>query len=73
MSAVYHPDDWASVYNPAFNAVVTYVKANPGKTLEEIATALTLPYEAVYAVCVAAGFVILPNASGELHWHAQRN
>ena len=73
MSAVYHKDDWDKIYNPAFNNVVTYVKANPAKTLEAIATALTLPYEVVYAVCVAAGFVILPNTSGELHWHAQRN
>ena len=73
MSAVYHRDDWDKLYNPLYNAVVAYVTANPGKSIDEIATAVTAPYEVVYAACVAAGFIILPNASGELHWQDQRN
>ena len=73
MSAVYHPDTFRDLMAQKADAIISYVKDNPGKSLDAIATALALPYEAVYAVCVAAGFVILPNASGELHWHAQRN
>ena len=73
MSAVYHRNDWNKAYNPAFNNVVAYVTANPGKSLDAIATALALTYEVVYAACLAAGFVILPNTSGEVQWHAQRN
>ena len=72
MSAVYHRTDWEKVYNPAFNAIVAYVKGNPEKTVEEIATAQSVPYEVAYAVCLAAGFVILPNAAGEIHWPGPR-
>ena len=72
MSAIYHRSDCENVYNPAFNMVVDYVKANPGADLAAIATATRQPYQVVYAVCVAAGFIILPNAAGELHWHASQ-
>ena len=71
MSAVYHQDAWDAVYNESFEAVTAYVVANPGKDLAEIATACGVAYEVAYAICQAAGFVILPNASGELHWHTK--
>ena len=69
MSAVYTKAQFDSLYNAAFNAVTAYVEANPGKSIDEIATATTQPYEVVYQICVNARMVVLPNTSGELHWN----
>ena len=71
MSAVYTPQDFNDLYNASFNAVITYVAANPGKSLEEIVTATGQKYELVYQICCSADMVILPNAGGELHWHGK--
>lgn len=70
MSAVYTQEEFIRLYNAAFDAVSSYVSSNPGKSISEIAAATTEPYEVVYQICINAGMVILPNASGELHWHA---
>ena len=69
MSAVYERSAFDDLFNAQFNAVQTWVKANPGKSVADCATALTVPYEIVYAICVRSGFVVLPSASGELHWN----
>ena len=72
MSAVYHHEDFDVLVITNFTAVLKYVAENPGKPLETIATAVSLPYEVVFAIATQANLVVMPNASGEIHWHAQK-
>ena len=73
MSAVYHPKNWDALYNGAFNAIVAYVQAHPGESLDAIATGTQQPYAVVYAVCKNADIVILPSGGGELQWHGHHH
>lgn len=70
MSAIYHPDEWESIYNAAFNIVVTYIQSHPGESIEAISTATNQTYAVIYAIAQAAGMIILPNTPGELNFHA---
>lgn len=72
MSAVYLPKHWDAAYAVAFQAILAYVEAHPGESLDAIATGTSQPYAVVYAVCQAAGCIVLPSASGELQWHAHK-
>ena len=72
MSAVYDPSSFTALWNEALEAVQTYVQQTPGKSLDEIAIACDVPYEVVWMCCQALGYVIVPSASGEIHWHAHR-
>lgn len=73
MSALYTQAAFLTLVQTQFNAVLTWVSDNPGKSIEECATALSVPYEAVYQICMDANLVILPSASGEIHWHAHKS
>lgn len=68
MSAVYTRADFEAKYIASYDAVVAYVSAHPADSVDAIATATGLPYEICFEVCRAAGFLILPSASGELHF-----
>lgn len=70
MSAVYNPKDFGAQFNTQFNAVLTYVGANPGTSVDAIATALAIPYEVAYAICSQSGMVVLPSTSGEIQFQA---
>ena len=73
MSAVYRQEDWDTTFAAGYASVDAYVAAHPGDSLDAIATATGLPYAVVYAACIAARHVIMPSASGEIHWQGQRN
>lgn len=68
MSAVYTSEAFRELFSQQFNAVMEYVAQNPGKSVDAIATALTIPYEVAYAICSESALIILPNASGELQF-----
>ena len=72
MSAVYDPAAFSALISKNLAAVVTWVKSHQGESIEACASALSLPYEVVYTVCIEMGLVIVPNASGEIHWHAHK-
>ena len=72
MSAVYTVNSFQTLWTAQLGTVNEYVKSNPGKSIEEIATAITQPYEVVWACLQALGQVIVPSASGEIHWHAHK-
>ena len=72
MSAVYHHQDFDILITENLTTVLKYVAENPGKPLETIATAVSLPYEVVFAIAQRANLVVMPNASGEIHWHAHK-
>ena len=72
MSAVYHPKNWDALYNGAFNAIVAYVQAHPGESLDSIATGTNTAYSVVYAVCQNAGMIVLPSMSGEIQWPSHK-
>lgn len=72
MSAIYHPTQFSVLVSDRLQSVTDWVKANPGKSIEECATALSIPYEVVFAVCREIGIIVLPNSSGEIQWHAHK-
>ena len=69
MSAVYTQAAFDTLVTENFEAVVAWFESNEGKSVDACASALTLPYEVVYQIVSQGPFVILPNASGELHWN----
>ena len=66
MSALYHAGDFNSLTAINFQSVLSWIKSNPGKSVDACATALSIPYEVVYAICIQSRIVILPSASGEI-------
>ncbi len=72
MSAIYRPQDITQLQGQSISAVQDYVTAHPGQSVESVATALALPYEVVFKCCETLGFIVLPNANGEIRWHAQK-
>ena len=72
MSAIYHPTDFSILVRKNLETVSDWVKANPGKSIEECATALSVPYEVVFVVSKESELVVVPSTSGEIHWHAQK-
>lgn len=72
MSAIYHSKDFSALYNAHFNAVLAWVKANPGGSIEACAAALNTSYEVVYAICTQTEIVIFPTTGGELNWHVHK-
>lgn len=72
MSAVYDEKSFATLWSACLSDVETYVQENPGKSLDEVATALSIPYEVAWQCCQSLGYVIVPSTSGEIHWHAHK-
>lgn len=72
MSAVYHFSDFYALQAQHTEAVLNYFKANPGHSVDQCATALSISYEVAYAIVAAEKLIILPSVSGEIHWNAQK-
>jgi len=72
MSAIYHQKDLDALVVAQLSSVLAYIAENPGKSLEAVATAVSVPYEVVFEIAQRANLLILPNSSGEIHWHAHK-
>lgn len=70
MSAVYTRPQFLALVQKAQSAVFAYYNtaAHAGHSIDTCATALSLPYEVVYAAIVAEDLIILPNAAGEMQF-----
>ena len=72
MSALYTEAAFEALVTANLAGVMTWITDNPGGSIEACAQALTLPYAVVYTCCQRGPVIVLPNAAGELHWHASR-
>jgi hypothetical protein len=58
VSAIYHPMAFSALVSHSLQSVSNWVQSNPGKSIEECATALSVPYEVVFEVCREMGLVV---------------
>jgi len=70
MGAVYHPTSFRALVSQHLDDVTEWIQQNPGKTVDSCASALGMSYEVVFSIWRDTRMVLLPNSSGEAHWHA---
>ena len=68
MSAVYTNKAFAKLVGNNMKLVTDWITENPGKSVDECATATSVPYEVVFQIISQSDMVLLPSASGEIQF-----
>ena len=72
MGCVYTRSGFEQLYREQFQEVLAWFAAHEGKTVQECATALSVPYALVWHIVEASDLVYLPTADTDVSFPHKR-